>query len=90
MKELEELREILRSSQLKTETKPEEKEETEKISFEEQSKIIAQLRSQLDDALVQQDKLTAELRIERNLRLELEKVNKQQTEHIEQLESSAV
>lgn len=85
VKELEELREILRSSQLSQSTKVENI--NPELSLNEAQEMIKQLQSKLDEATIQQEKLNSELRIERNLRLDLEKVNRQQAEKITELEA---
>ena len=81
------MRDILRSSQLKSSTDS-ERSDVHAPSDVELHQLVSELRAQLAESLSQQDKLTTELRIERNLRLELEKTNKHQQQRIEELEAA--
>ena len=84
-KELDEIRNVLRTSH--SISSPEEKEDNinstmETLSVEDANHTIEQLRLQLQDALGESQRLATELRIERNLRLDLEKENQQLKEKL--------
>jgi len=88
VKELEELRALLRDSQVKT---PSTNSENAPVSSNDaspsmdQQRKIQQLEDELNEAKQVQEKLSVELRIERNRRLELQRVNEEQAKRIEQL-----
>ena len=75
-KELDALRDVLRSSKeviVRDLQNSQEQELEKEITLQEAMKTIEDLKLQLKTSLEQQEKLSTELRIERNLRLELEK-----------------
>merc|ERR1712227_98115 len=86
-KELDEIRNVLRTSHSISSSEEKEKEDNinntmETLSVEDANQTIEQLRLQLQDALNESQQLATELRIERNLRLDLEKENQQLKEKL--------
>lgn len=86
-KELDEIRNVLRTSHSISSSEEKEKEDNinntmETLSVEDANQTIEQLRLQLQDALNESQRLATELRIERNLRLDLEKENQQLKEKL--------